>query len=70
MTEVNNSVRSFLLVNVLKVSGHEGMNDKMLTNNLCGLDVPLNDRFCQFEGVGVGCSGTMKRSVSVSSLVE
>ena len=49
------------------------MHDKMVTNNLCGLDVPLNDRFNWFDGGGVGwcgCLGTMKRSVAVSSLLE
>lgn len=56
MTKVNNGIQPPRLlfthflgkVNVLKGPGYGGMRDKMLANNMCGLDVPLNDRFCQF----------------------
>lgn len=79
MTEVNNGTQPRLLlftlfflgkVNVLTYLGYGGMHDKMLTYNLCGLDVPLNDRFSWFGGWVGDFSGTMKRSVYVSSLVE
>lgn len=62
MTEVNNGIhyRQLLFthflgkVNVLTYLDMGGMHNKMLTYNLCGLDVPLNDQFNWFQGLGVG----------------
>lgn len=65
MTEVNNGIHSRPLlfthflgkVNVLTNLDMGGMHDKMLTYNLCGLDVPLNDQFNWFQGFGGDAQG-------------
>lgn len=46
-------------------SGYGGMHDKTLTYNLCGLDVPLNDRFSWFGG-GRGVGGFLRDYEKVS----
>lgn len=56
--EVNNGIHPHSLlcthflgkVNVLTFVYMGGMQNKMLTSNLCGLDVPLNDQFNWFGG--------------------